>query len=427
MSSVSAADLLGKVYFSAFAFANKKLEDTMRQTLLLPRYILALSLLILLALLAVSCGGNSDSTTSEDSVIAAGDVHTCALRQTGTITCWGWNEYGQLGNDQAGEGSSSNVPVEVPGITDTTAITAGSDHTCALRQTGTITCWGANGTGKLGNGTTNDSSVPVEVLGINDAAQISAGGGHTCALRRTGSITCWGWNEYGELGNGQAGEGSSSNVPVEVQNMTDATAITAGGSHTCALRRTGSIACWGLNEYGQLGNGTTNDSSVPAEVPGINDATAITASGHHTCALRRTGAIACWGLNDSGELGNGQSGEYLYSSVPVEVVGITDATAITTGNLSYSRFGSHSCALRRTGTIACWGNNSGELGDGTETNSSVPVEVLNITDATAITGGHWHTCALLQTGTITCWGNNDGGQLGNGTTDSSSEPVEVLG
>ena len=416
--------MFGKIYFSAFAFTNKKLEDTMKHNLLLPRYILALCLLIPLALLAASCGGNSDSTTSEDSVIAAGDVHTCALLQTGTITCWGWNEYGQLGN---GTTDSSSVPVEVPGITDTTAIAAGSDHTCALRRTGTITCWGYNGTGKLGNGTTNDSSVPVEVLGINDTAQISAGGGHTCALRRTGAITCWGWNEYGELGNGQAGEGSSSNVPVEVQNMTDATAITAGGSHTCALRRTGAIACWGLNEYGQLGNGTTDSSSEPAEVPGITDATAITASGHHTCALRRTGTIACWGLNDSGELGNGQSGEYLYSSVPEEVLGINDATAITTGNLSYSRFDSHSCALRRTGAIACWGNNSGELGDGTETRSSVPVEVLNITDATAITGGRWHTCALLQTGTITCWGNNDGGQLGNGTTDSSSEPVEVLG
>ena len=358
--------------------------------------------------------------------------HTCALRQTGTITCWGNNYYGQLGNGQSGPGEYSSVPVEVLGINDATTITAGYDHSCALRQTGTITCWGANNSGQLGNGTTSSSNVPVEVLGINDATQITAGSGHSCALRQTGTITCWGANNSGQLGNGTT---SSSNVPVEVLGINDATQITAREIHTCALRQTGTITCWGNNYYGQLGNGQSGPgeySSVPVEVLGINDATQITAGDEHTCALRQTGTITCWGHNWAGQLGNGQSGDYGYdnsadSSVPVEVLGINDATQITAGD-------EHTCALRQTGTITCWGNNYyGQLGNGQSgygKDSSVPVEVTGITDATQITAGNEHTCALRQTGTITCWGNNEYGQLGNGQSGygkDSSVPVEVTG
>ena len=347
--------------------------------------------------------------------ITAGRWHSCALRQTGTITCWGDNEDGQLGD---GTTSDSRVPVEVLNITDATQITAGHRHSCALRQTGTITCWGNNWDGQLGDGTTSDySSVPVEVLNITDATQITTGHEHSCALRQTGTITCWGYNGRGRLGDGTTSDYSS--VPVEVLNITDATQITTGGAHSCALRQTGTITCWGWNEYGQLGDGTTSDSRVPVEVLNITDATQITAGHRHSCALRQTGTITCWGYNGSGQLGDGTTSDY--SSVPVEVLNITDATQITTG-------GAHSCALRQTGTITCWGyNGSGRLGDGTTSDySSVPVEVLNITDATQIITGGEHSCALRQTGTITCWGDNGSGQLGDGTTSSSLVPVEVL-
>ena len=434
-------------------------------------YILVLHLLIPLALLAASCGGNSDITTSEDSTledsasqdrrdslddsgdsqsdsqnsrgsvsresgysqnedpnraiaITAGDDHTCALRQTGTITCWGSDGSQQLGNSTQ---TDSSVPVKVLGINDATAITAGASfiggHTCALRQTGTITCWGHNWHGQLGNGAQKLSSMPVEVLGINDSTAITAGGWHTCALRQADTITCWGHNEHGQLGNGNRGHEARSSVPVKVLGITDATAITAGTVHTCALRQTGTIACWGNNDDGQLGNGQSRDiSSVPVAVLDIADATAITAGDWHTCALRQTGTIACWGNNDDGQLGNGQSRDI--SSVPVAVLGITDATAITAGI-------GHTCALRQTGTITCWGlNYNGQLGNGQSgraADSSVPIEVLGITDATAITAGGSHTCALRRTGTITCWGNNHSGQLGNGQSGyNSSVPVEVL-
>ena len=258
--------------------------------------------------------------------------------------------------------------------------------------------------------------VPVAVLNITDATQITASGAHTCALRQTGTITCWGGNRDGQLGNGQSGDNADSSVPVAVLNITDATQITASGWHTCALRQTRTITCWGNNWFGQLGNGQSGDdahSAVPVEVTGITDATAITASGGHTCALRQTGTITCWGHNEHGQLGNGQSGDnadstVADSTVPVAVLNITDATQITTGS-------NHSCALRQTGTITCWGSNGrGQLGNGQSGYiSTVPGAVLGITDATQITAGGDHTCALLQTGTITCWGENIYGQLGN--------------
>ena len=383
--------------------------------------------------------------------ITTGWDHSCALHQDGAISCWGSNEQGQLGNgtrtvNLTDDSADPSVPVRVNGITDATAITAGWGHSCTLRQTGAISCWGNNGAGQLGNGQSTgywkstgdwkdgtDSSVPVGVDGITDATAIAAGGGHSCALPQDGTITCWGNNWNGQLGNGAKSYFSS--VPVKVNGITDATAITTGFDHSCALHQTGAVSCWGANGTGQLGNGQSGedaDSSVPVKVNGITDATAITAGGDdfssYSCALHQTGAVSCWGANGTGQLGNGQSGEDADSSVPMKVNGITDATTITAG--SY-----HSCVLHQDGTITCWGNNKyGQLGNSTTQSSSVPVGVLGITDATTITAGGGsvlsHSCALHQTGAIFCWGNNQNGQstgkLKDDSTDSSV-PVRVNG
>ena len=342
--------------------------------------------------------------------------HSCALHEGGTVSCWGKNIRGQLGNGQSGDRVVSSVPVRVAGITDATAITAGFEHSCALHEGGTISCWGDNYLGQLGNGQSGENAmssvIPVQVADITNATAISIGGGHSCALHRTGAISCWGSNWYGQLGNGQSGENADSSVPVKVKGITDATAISAGFVLSCALHQDGTISCWGNNEYGQLGNGQSGenaDSSVPVRVADITDATAISAGHEHSCALHRTGAISCWGYNWYGQLGNGQSGENADSSVPVRVADITDATATT-------RSGLHSCALRQDGRISCWGiRESGRLGDGKGGfETSGPVEVIGITDATGIITGSSHSCALHLTGAISCWGNNEFGQLGNG-------------
>ena len=385
----------------------------------LPRGFLAFCLLSLTALLAASCASDSESANSDNNItdsspvfadnaaiaVNAGELHSCALRQSGTISCWGKNTYGQLGN---GTQTDSSVPDQVMSIADATATTTGSGHSCALHQTGKISCWGKNTYGQLGNGTQTDSSVPVQVADIADATAITASWGHSCALHESGAISCWGNNYYGQLGNGQRGYDLVSSVPVQVADITDATAITTGSWHSCALRESGAISCWGNNYYGQLGNGQRGYdlvSSVPMQVADITNATAIAANRRHACALHETGTISCWGRNENGQLGNGTNTS---SSATVQVAGITDATAITAGY-------EHSCALHQDGTISCWGHNeNGQLGNGTNTSSSAPVQVAGITDATAITAGYEHSCALHQDGTISCWGRNTHGQLGSG-------------
>ena len=353
----------------------------------------------------------------EDGIdIATGGDHSCALREDGTISCWGANRYGQLGNRQSADDSTNNranssVPVKVEGITDATAIATGAEHSCALREDGTISCWGANRYGQLGNGRNGEdatSSAPVEVEGITDATAIATGAEHSCALREDSTISCWGNNWHGQLGNGTE---NSSSLPVGVEGITDATDIATGENHSCALHQNGTISCWGANRYGQLGNrqsGENANSSVPVRVAGITDATAISASSG-SCALREDDTISCWGASDFGAQGDEQIGEDADSSEVVQVAGITNASAVTTSS-------SHSCALRQDGRIFCWGiSQSGRLGNGKSGfNVSGPAEVIGITDATAVAAGALHTCALHRTGAISCWGRNNDGQLGNG-------------
>ena len=359
---------------------------------------------------------DSALVTAAATEVSVGSYHTCALLTGGSVRCWGDNYYGELGN---GTTTNSSTPVTVSDIATATAISAGDYYTCALLTGGSVRCWGYNAWGQLGNGTTTDYSTPVTVSGITTATAISAGFRHTCALLTSGSVRCWGDNHYGELGNGTT---TNSSTPVTVSGITTATAISAGRWHTCVLLTGGSVRCWGRNHYGQLGNGTTTDSSTPVAVSGITTATAMSGGAYHTCALLTGGSVRCWGYNEDGELGNGTTTN---SSIPVSVSGIKTATAISAGPW-------HSCALLTGGSVRCWGYNYyGELGNGMTTDSSTPVVVSGITTATAISAGDAdnateHTCALLTGGSVRCWGDNTYGGLGNGTTTNSKVPVSVL-
>ena len=286
---------------------------------------------------------------------------------------------------------------------------------------GSAWAWGFNGSGQLGNGATADSSTPVAVSlpsGTNVTA-IAGGGNHSLALTTTGQVLGWGFNFDGELGNGTT-TSSSTPVPVSLPSGTIATAIAAGNSHSLALTSTGQVLAWGYNGYGQLGNGTTTSSSTPVAISLPSGASVIAIAGglFHSLALTSTGQVLAWGYNVDGELGNGTNTK---SSTPVQVSlpSGTTVTAIAAGS-------THSLALTSTGQVLAWGANGyGQLGNGSINNSNIPVQVSLPSGfaVTAVDGGDIFSLALTSTGQVLAWGSNAYGQLGNGTLTDRITPT----
>ncbi|MEY4226308.1 MAG: hypothetical protein RL190_1065, partial [Actinomycetota bacterium] len=309
---------------------------------------------------------------------------------SGSVKCWGEGFHGQLGN---GATANQNTPVDVVAtggsgtLTDITQIAAGSYHTCALTTSGSVKCWGYGYYGQLGNGATANQNTPVDVVAtggsgtLTDVTSITAGGYHTCALTTSGGAKCWGESFFGQLGNNDT---TNQNTPVDVVatggtgTLTDITQITAGGIHTCALTTSSGAKCWGSGLSGRLGNGATANQNTPVDVVAtggsgtLTNITQITAGGSHTCALTTSGSVKCWGHGASGQLGNNDTTNL---NTPVDVVAtggtgtLTNITQITAGN-------THTCALTTSGSVKCWGHGaSGQLGSNDTANQTAPVNV----------------------------------------------------
>lgn len=336
--------------------------------------------------------------------VAGGMYHTCALANSGRISCAGGDCLQQL--------SGRAVPVSA--TTQPAQMAAGGSHSCSIDTRGAMTCWGRNWEGQLGTGSTGKSQGPAAVRTDSVLREASLGSLHSCAVTAAGGALCWGSNSQGQLG---TGDFHSSATPRAVKGLSSGViAIAAGSLHTCALTSGGQVLCWGANSGGQ--SGRTASTNVPVPVAQLDgSAKAVAAGLDFTCALMTSGNVSCWGDNSRGQLAAGDKNP---RTKTVTVAGITDASAIVAGD-------SHACAIVGPNrALKCWGRGTeGQLGNGKKDKDALlPVDVSGLASKViAVDAGSWHTCAVHPNG-VYCFGSNTHGQLGLGFSGGAyAEPM----
>jgi alpha-tubulin suppressor-like RCC1 family protein len=355
--------------------------------------------------------------------VSAGAYHTCGVTTDSLAYCWGDGSYGQIGNDSMQPFYRISTPVAVAGGHKFVAISAGADFTCAVTGAGSAYCWGSNGYGQLGDGSTTGRYHPVPVAGGHLFVAVSAGAsGHACGVTTDSAAYCWGFGNVGQLGNGTTTV--FSDTPVLVVGNHHFGQVDAGRDHSCGVASGGVTYCWGTNTFGELGDGLVHGmDSVPSPVGGGHTFIAVSAGGGHSCGITAGGPAGlayCWGHNDWGQVGNGMFDAF--EPVPAQVVGGVLFTSLSAGH------DSHTCGIEAaTAAALCWGNNStGQLGNASIVPSSTPVTVIGGIRFVVVTAGIEHTCGVAESGLAFCWGENLVGQLGNGSTSPSDEPVPVV-
>jgi alpha-tubulin suppressor-like RCC1 family protein len=340
----------------------------------------------------------------------------------GKIYCFGYDYYGQCG---AGSRTTyRRTPVQTRNLTNVKQVSASSFHACAVTTDKKLYCWGSGSNYKLGLGNSSNYNYPRQVR-LDNVAQVSAGSYHTCAMKEDGSTYCWGYGYYGTLANGNH---YSYHSPTRTRFST-AKSIHAGKYHTCIVTRAGTVQCAGYNSFKTVAN-TYNNSQMlrsPVNVANMSNVKTVHTGEYFNCALHNTGTIRCWGRNNYGMMGIGTTGSYLVNTRS-NVYGITDAGDID-GGLG------HVCATLKSGTVKCWGYGSyGNLGDGRGNYYSTrPVTVTGISNAAYLSesSGAYNnnTCVVLRDNSMKCWGYGYYANLGNGRYGTSTNrlPVTVQG
>jgi alpha-tubulin suppressor-like RCC1 family protein len=384
-------------------------------------------------------GMTQSAVTRRDYVVsgavAAGSAFTLGLKTDGSVWGWGDNYYGQLG-----DGTSFNqrtLPVQVVGpagvgwLTGVGVLAAGQYHSLAVKSDGTVWAWGYNYYGQLGNGASGsgaDQHTPVQVVGaagvgwLTGVVAVAAGQSYSLAVKSDGTVWAWGLNNYGQLGNGASGSGADQHTPVQVGTLgnwlTGAVAVAAGVDHSLALKSDTTLVAWGNNNSGQLGDGTNTQRLTPVPVSNLSGISKIVAGNQFSLALRTSGAssgtVWSWGYNANGQLGDGT-----IAARNALVEGTPSVMTVAAGD-------HHSLASRADGTTADWGgNDSSQLGIGGTTQRNSAVLVAGATEFLQVAAGSRHSVGLRADGTIWAWGSNSNGQLGDGSGQTQPRPVQV--
>lgn len=437
--------------------------------------------------------------------VDAGGEHTCAVTTAGAAWCWGENAQGQLGT---GDDAPSALPVPVPGLsTGVDSVAAGIAHACAVRDDGSVACWGRNIDAQAGSPASPPQRVPVAVEGLQHVTRITAGRTHSCALRSDAGVTCWGSgaiiyppvtlsgitaidathdhtcavqadgaarcvgqnSHYGELGTGYArARLDAVRVAEQVKE------VGSGTTFSCALDLAGRVRCWGQDDGGEVFGAGVFSRPEPTLIPGLGEVGALSVGSHHVCALQGSTAT-CWGGLGGGEVGLPNAWESIPtpsqpvagvgpiaslhagvihtcavteegaavcwgvgprgdgslddSGVPVQVLGLSTGVHQVVGGAG------HRCVLLDGGSVQCWGHLNTQpldapnptIGDGAGVSRLTPVPVPGLANVVALGAGWVHTCAVLDAGEVWCWGFNHDGQLGDGTTTARFTPVQVPG
>ena len=349
--------------------------------------------------------------------VSAGQFQSCAIRANDSqVLCWGGNAFGQLGD---GTTTQRTNPAPINDTSACSSVSAGAQHTCAIRQNDSrVLCWGYNFYGRLGDGTTTQRTNPTLINDTSACSSVSAGYSHTCAIRQNDSrVLCWGANSYGQLGDGTTTQRTN---PTPVNDTSACSSASSGTEFSCALRQNDSrVLCWGRNSKFQVGDNSTEDRLNPVLIQSTATYNAISSGKTHACAMRQNDSrVLCWGWNDQGQLGDGTTTEK-YN--PAQIRDAAEYRLPAPGDM-------HTCALRQNDSrLFCWGNNEqGQLGDGTTKNKYDPTQINDSADYVSISAGQYHTCAIRQNDSrVLCWGANSYGQLGDGTTDQRTNPAPI--
>ena len=391
---------------------------------------------------ATGAAGATGATGAAGATGATGAAGTTGVTgNTGAIGSTGVT--GVTGNAGATGAVGNTGAIGSTGVTGTTGalgatgatgpaghvvVAAGGHHACLINAGGGVQCWGANSQGQLGTGTSGTVTGIVQASGLTSGvvglALMESG---SCALQSGGKVLCW-----GQIGSTLALTPSAVSGFSATDTIVEISA-SAGGNSACGLADSGDVYCWGVNNFGQLGNGTTTTSGLSAVLVGSNGGTIglgsqLSVGGEHACATASNGSFSCWGDDYWGELGNGVTGTN--SSTPLQTA--ASFVSIAAGGSLASGGGvgfGHSCGLTFAGALYCWGYNGyGELGIGNTTSTAVITAVPALTgDVASVALGTYHSCAITSGGLLLCWGRNATGQLGNGTHTDSDTPQTVVG